>query len=231
MAEKIYKDFIPPTSGKKYLLTANADGTTDITDVTNYLQIGDSFGALQANGMLQKTGGEMTGNVQFKPIGRGIDWDGNSGAAFSMGVHPTDNDLNIYAKSTAGVIKTPLSISDTGQCVINGTITNATKATNAGNADTVDGSHAWRLQSMTTGGVTYGPDGYDVQCRFNAKGDSKFRLEIVGCPDAAQHTDNISVGHATLATNATNATKAANADKIAGHALTMSYNGNLWIGW
>ena len=81
----------------------------------------------------------------------------------------------------------------------------ASMPANGGNADTVGGSHAWRLQSVTTDGGSYGANEYDVQSRFNTKGDGRFRLEIVGGTDAVNYTDKVSVGHSDYANSAGNA--------------------------
>ena len=51
MARKTYKDFIPPDTGKVYSITANPDGTSKISDVTKYLQEGDTWGAADANAL------------------------------------------------------------------------------------------------------------------------------------------------------------------------------------
>lgn len=44
-----YLDFIASEDGKKYSISANADGTSNITDVTTYEQTGDAFGAADIN--------------------------------------------------------------------------------------------------------------------------------------------------------------------------------------
>lgn len=46
---KVYKDFIPPASGRVYSITAVGDGTSRIEDVTQYIQEGDTWGAGDAN--------------------------------------------------------------------------------------------------------------------------------------------------------------------------------------
>lgn len=45
---KTFKDQIPPAGGRKYRITANADGTSGIEDVTEYQQEGTPFGAKEA---------------------------------------------------------------------------------------------------------------------------------------------------------------------------------------
>ncbi len=76
---------------------------------------------------------------------------------------------------------------------------------NGGNAGTVGGSPATRLQSVTTEGAPYGANSYDVQSRFNTKGDGYFRLEIVGGSDAANYVDKISVGKSDMTTYSSHA--------------------------
>ena len=46
--KKTFKDQIPPAGGRKYRITANADGTSGIEDVTEYRQEGTPFGAKEA---------------------------------------------------------------------------------------------------------------------------------------------------------------------------------------
>lgn len=44
-----YKDYVPPTEGRKYRITQLEDGLCTIEDVTDYLQQGDTFGAEDIN--------------------------------------------------------------------------------------------------------------------------------------------------------------------------------------
>lgn len=44
-----YKDFIPPIEGIKYKITANADGSSSVDDITQYEQLGDNWAAADAN--------------------------------------------------------------------------------------------------------------------------------------------------------------------------------------
>ena len=46
-----YKDAIPPSTGRVYRPTYNSDGTMALEDVTEYQQVGDSFGAVQLNAL------------------------------------------------------------------------------------------------------------------------------------------------------------------------------------
>lgn len=49
MASKQYKDSIPPSTGRSYLITTNQDGTSKIEDVTEYVQEGTPFGTADVN--------------------------------------------------------------------------------------------------------------------------------------------------------------------------------------
>lgn len=46
---KTFYDQIPPPEGRKYSITANPDGTSSITDVTQYIQEGTPWSAVDAN--------------------------------------------------------------------------------------------------------------------------------------------------------------------------------------
>lgn len=51
---EIFYDQIPPETGRKYSITANPDGTSSITDVTQYIQEGTPWSAADANAMMAK---------------------------------------------------------------------------------------------------------------------------------------------------------------------------------
>ena len=44
-----YKDYIPPKSGKRYIITTDSQGYSTIQDATEYTQEGDTFGANDIN--------------------------------------------------------------------------------------------------------------------------------------------------------------------------------------
>lgn len=46
---KTYKNFVPPDTGKAYQITGNPNGTSKITDVTEYISEGDNWTAADAN--------------------------------------------------------------------------------------------------------------------------------------------------------------------------------------
>ena len=49
-------------------------------------------------------------------------------------------------------------------------------ANSSGNADTVDGSHAWQMQTLSAGGGTHGSVNWLLQCQHNVDGDNLFKL-------------------------------------------------------
>ena len=51
----------------------------------------------------------------------------------------------------------------------------ANYANSAGNADTVDGSHAWQMQTLAADGSVHG-GAWQMQCQHNVDGDSYFKL-------------------------------------------------------
>lgn len=60
-----YKDDVLDTTAntqRKYQMTTNEDGTVSFTDVTEYTQVGDSFGAADVNAMNEAVV-ELTGKM------------------------------------------------------------------------------------------------------------------------------------------------------------------------
>lgn len=49
---------------------------------------------------------------------------------------------------------------------------------NAGNADTVDGSHAWQMQTLNADGGTHGSGQWLMQCQYKADGEHYFKLYV-----------------------------------------------------
>ena len=103
---------------------------------------------------------------------------------------------------------------------------------NGGNADTVDGVHAWQMQTLSNEGGTHGMT-HLLTCQYtNAEGMFRFKIPdhqvIVNKADYAT-----SAGSATSATNATNAsyatnanyaTSASNADTVDGYHVSKGIN-------
>lgn len=51
-------------------------------------------------------------------------------------------------------------------------------ANSSGNADTVDGSHAWQMQTLSAGGGTHGSINWLLQCQHKADGENYFKLYV-----------------------------------------------------
>lgn len=52
----------------------------------------------------------------------------------------------------------------------------ANYANSAGNADTVDGTHAWQMQTLASNGNTHGPTDWLMYCQYSVDGDNYFKL-------------------------------------------------------
>ena len=49
-------------------------------------------------------------------------------------------------------------------------------ANSSGNADTLDGSHAWQMQTLAASGGVHGSNDWLMQCQHNVDGDGYFKL-------------------------------------------------------
>lgn len=79
-------------------------------------------------------------------------------------------------------------------------------ANSSGNADTVDGSHAWQMQTLNAGGVAHGSGVWLMQCQHNVDGDNYFKL-YCGDKSIGIKVDRASsAGYSDSAGSATNAT-------------------------
>ena len=58
-----YKDYIPPTGGRRYKVTPNADGSSSIEDITQYQQVGDVWGAEDINQAYKLVNGAVYPNL------------------------------------------------------------------------------------------------------------------------------------------------------------------------
>lgn len=56
---------------------------------------------------------------------------------------------------------------------------------NGGNADTVDGVHAWNMHTLTEGGGSYGSGLYLMYCKYNVLGNGKFYIGVTNGYDRA----------------------------------------------
>lgn len=59
-----YKNFVPPLSGRKFKIIDNGDGTVSIEDVTEYAQVGDIWGAGDANAFAEAVNSLNNARVQ-----------------------------------------------------------------------------------------------------------------------------------------------------------------------
>ena len=57
--------------------------------------------------------------------------------------------------------------------------TSVNYATNAGNADTVDGMHAWYLTTLNANGASHGTN-FPMYCKHNVLGDNRFYIGVSG---------------------------------------------------
>ena len=86
---------------------------------------------------------------------------------------------------------------------------------NGGNADTVDGSHAWQMQTLSNEGGTHGAS-HILTCQYsNSEGAFRFKT-----------TDGISVrtNYSDTAGNANYANSASNADTVDGYHVSKGIN-------
>ena len=58
-----YKDYIPPSGGRKYKITANSDGSSSVEDITQYQQVGDTWGAEDINQVNKLVNGAVYPNL------------------------------------------------------------------------------------------------------------------------------------------------------------------------
>lgn len=58
-----YKDYIPPSGGRKYKITANSDGSSSVEDITQYQQVGDTWGAEDINQVNKLLNGAVYPNL------------------------------------------------------------------------------------------------------------------------------------------------------------------------
>ena len=58
-----YKDYIPPSGGCKYKITANSDGSASVEDITQYQQVGDTWGAEDINQVNKLVNGAVYPNL------------------------------------------------------------------------------------------------------------------------------------------------------------------------
>jgi hypothetical protein len=105
-----YKDYIPPSGERKYKITANSDGSSSIEDITQYQQIGDTWGAEDINQITKTLNGRSYGNE----VDTGLTWlDGKKIYRKTAIIGPNDyatttgkdsQEQTVYTVSKAGFI-------------------------------------------------------------------------------------------------------------------------------
>ncbi|MEG0896477.1 MAG: hypothetical protein RSF73_02955 [Ruthenibacterium sp.] len=73
-----YKDFIAPTAGRKYNIAAEPDGSSKISDITQYQQTGDQFGANDINATNALINDFLDGTVGVKKADTALACTGNA---------------------------------------------------------------------------------------------------------------------------------------------------------
>lgn len=97
---------------------------------------------------------------------------------------------------------------------------------NGGNADTVDGVHAWQMQTVSNEGGTHGMS-HLLTCQYS-NSESAFRLKTTeGIAVRTNYSDTAgnanyanSAGSATNATNSNYATSAGNSNTVGGYGVS-----------
>lgn len=144
---RTFVDAIVPDGGRKYSLTANADGTTSIEDVTEYLQAGDKWGAAEANeifaaaeaaeataaeakttaeaaqttadGKVSKSGDTMTGVLEFPNVYNGVAFRLNNSVFILRSVGAGLEIVKLDSTGTS-YIDAPFSLSEEGSFQLGG---------------------------------------------------------------------------------------------------------------
>lgn len=121
---KTYADYVPPAEGKSYQISGNSDGTSKITDVTQYLSDGTNWGATDANAVwdalesVDETADETAG--KFNADGVLTVQNGGTGATTveaareNLGAYPsTGGVLNGSVWATSTTSNTEVAVSAT----------------------------------------------------------------------------------------------------------------------
>ena len=98
-------------------------------------------------------------------------------------------------------------------------------ANSSGNADTLDGSHAWQMQTLAASGGVHGSNDWLMQCQHNVDGDGYFKL-YCGDKSVGTKVDRASsAGYADSAGSAGSATTAGevNTSVAAGSTKNLVY--------
>lgn len=115
--------------------------------------------------------------------------------------------------SSENRLKASVDNTDLGNIVFDGNLPSSLPA-NGGNADTVDGTHAWQMQTLSDNGITHGTT-HILTCQYT-NSEGMFRLKV---PDF-----QTIVNKADYATSAGSATNASNADTVDGYHVSKGIN-------
>ena len=131
---------------------------------TGYVQ-GNNNSANAANALLRSG----SGRTDSSPEGDTwifLDELGGASAPWGFKHNQAANTIGFYG---AGTETSSINLSNgyfSGSC---------NYANSSGNADTVDGSHAWQMQTLAADGSLHG-GAWQMQCQHNVDGDSYFKL-------------------------------------------------------
>lgn len=89
-----YKDYIPPESGKRYIITTNSQGYSTIQDATEYTQEGDTFGAGDINATNNAVNNLTAADVGAVPTTRTV-----NGKALSSNISLTAADVGAVSQT------------------------------------------------------------------------------------------------------------------------------------
>ena len=89
-----YKDYIPPESGKRYIITTNSQGYSTIQDATEYTQEGDTFGAGDINATNNAVNNLTAADVGAVPTTRTV-----NGKALSSNISLTASDVGAVSQT------------------------------------------------------------------------------------------------------------------------------------
>ena len=116
--------------------------------------------------------------------------------------------------SSSNRLKASVDDTDLGNIVFDGNLPSSLPA-NGGNADTVDGTHAWQMQTLADSGTTHGTS-HILTCQYsNSEGAFRFKT-----------TDGISVrtNYSDTAGNANYSNSAGNSDTVDGYHVDLGTN-------
>ena len=89
-----YKDYIPPESGKRYIITTDSQGYSTIQDATEYTQEGDTFGANDINTTNNTINNLTASDVGAVPTTRTV-----NGKALSSNISLTAADVGAVSQT------------------------------------------------------------------------------------------------------------------------------------